>query len=93
MLEVRVRVVFLGEADAAVDLDVLGGHVEVNVGGAGPDRRLHYRDLVGVRASHGCEFGAASMSVTPRSAACSFRLRWAGVSSMGSSAPGARRAG
>src|SRR5215831_2030549 len=40
-LEVQVGVVFPGEADAAVDLDVLRGHVEVHVGGVGLDQRRH----------------------------------------------------
>src|SRR5579875_902295 len=46
-LEEQVRVVLPGEADAAVDLDVLGGHVEVGLRGIRLDQRGHDGHLVG----------------------------------------------
>jgi hypothetical protein len=45
-LEVQVGVVLPGEADAAVDLDVLGGHVEVRLCGVGLQERGQHRDLL-----------------------------------------------
>src|ERR1700760_578608 len=44
-LEVQVGVVLPGEADAAVDLDVLRGHVEVRLRGVRLDQRGQHRDL------------------------------------------------
>ena len=44
-LEVQVGVVLPGEADAAVDLDVLRGHVEVGVRRVRLDQRGQHRDL------------------------------------------------
>ena len=44
-LEVQVGIVFPGEADAAVDLDVLGGHVEVGLRGVRLHQRGQDRDL------------------------------------------------
>src|SRR6476469_8268565 len=45
-LEVQVRIVLPGEADAAVDLDVLGRGVEVRVRAVGLGERGHHRQLV-----------------------------------------------
>ena len=45
-LEVQVGVVLPGEADAAVDLDVLGGGVEVGVGAVGLGQARDDRDLL-----------------------------------------------
>src|SRR3954453_21582955 len=45
-LEVEVGRVLPGEADATVDLDVLGGRVEVRVGAVGLGQRGHDRQLV-----------------------------------------------
>src|SRR5215470_8970876 len=52
-LEVQVGVVLPGEADAAVDLDVLRGHVEVRLRGVLLHQRGQHRDLRRVRGHRG----------------------------------------
>ena len=56
-LEVQVGVVLPGEADAAVDLDVLRGHVEVRLRGVRLHQRGQHRDLRRVRGHRGRRVG------------------------------------
>src|SRR5712692_4672698 len=53
-LEVEVRVVLPREADAAVDLDVLGGGLEVRVGAVRLGETRHHRQLLVVLSGRPC---------------------------------------